>query len=119
MTRHPHQTTRAGRSLSARLILATLAITAAALLATLAGSAADPASGTLSAANPTLTYTGGPNLVSNPSGQACEVDCVNLPCDEYALTINVPASYENTHQVRIVVSWPIPAEDYDLQVTGI
>ncbi len=119
MTRHPHQTTRATRSLRARLILATLAITAAALLATLAGSAANPASGTLSVANPTLTYTGGPNLVSNPSAQAGEVDCVNLPCDEYALTINVPAAYENTHQVRINVSWPIPAEDYDLQVTGI
>ncbi|HKQ52471.1 MAG TPA: fibronectin type III domain-containing protein [Pyrinomonadaceae bacterium] len=119
MTRHPHHTVRVTRSLRGRLILASLVVTAAALLATLAGSAADPASGTLSPATPTLTYTGGPNLVSNPSGQAGDVDCVNLPCDDFALTINVPAGYENTHQVRIVVSWPIPAEDYDLQVTGI
>ena len=125
MTRHPHQTTRgtrrgaAPRGLRARFILATLAVTAAALLATLAGSAANPASGTLSVATPTLTYTGGPNLISNPSGQAGAVDCVNLPCDDYALTINVPAEYEDTHQVRIHVAWPIPAEDYDLQVTGI
>jgi hypothetical protein len=119
MTRHPHRITIASRSSRARLIFTSLVITAAALLVTLAGSAADPASGTLSAANPTLTYTGGPNLVSNPSAQAGEVDCVNLPCDEYALTINVPAAYENTHQVRIHVTWPIPAEDYDLQVTGI
>ncbi len=119
MTRHPHQTTRATRRRRARLILASLVITAAALFATLAGSAADPASGTLSVANPTVTYTGGPNLISNPSAQAGEVDCVNLPCDEFALTINVPAEYENTHQVRVRVEWPIPAEDYDLQVTGM
>lgn len=103
----------------ARIILTTLVCMAAGLVATLAGSAANPASGTLSVANPTLTYTGGPNLISNPSAQAGAVDCVNLPCDDYALTINVPASYENTHQVKIQISWDIPAEDYDLQVTGV
>ena len=104
--------------LRTRIILASVVCVAATLVVTMAGSAASPASGTLSVASPTLTYSAGPNLVSNPSGTA-ELNCTELPCDEYALTIDVPASYENTHQVRIHISWPSPAEDYDLNVSNV
>jgi hypothetical protein len=105
--------------LKSRAFLASSLCFAAALAASVAGSAASPGSGTLTPTSGPLSYSGGPNLVSNPSGTAGEVDCVTLPCDDFALTINVPASYEDTHQVRIEITWPIPAEDYDLVVTGM
>lgn len=104
--------------LRTRVLVASVACMFAALTLTLASFAANPASGTLSAGNPTITYTGGPNLVSNPSGTA-ELNCVDLPCDNFALTIDLPASYEETHQVRIHVSWTSPVEDYDLNVSNM
>jgi hypothetical protein len=102
----------------ARIILASALCASAALAASMAGLAANPAGGTLSVANPALTYTAGPNLVSNPSGTV-ELDCVSLPCDEYALTVDVPASYEDTHQIRVHISWTSPVEDYDLNVSNM
>lgn len=98
--------------------MASAACVFAALTLTLASFAANPASGTLSVANPRLTYTGGPNLISNPSGTAA-LNCVDLPCDEYALAIDLPASYEETHQIKINVSWTSPVEDYDLNVSNV
>ena len=74
---------------------------------------ATPASGTLTDTSGPITYTSGPFLISNPSGTAT-LDCVNLPCDDFGLTVNVPASFANTHNVVITVSWPNPAEDYDI-----
>jgi hypothetical protein len=85
---------------------------------TLSGLAANPASGTLSVSNPTLTYTSGPNLISNPSAQV-GLNCAQLPCDNYALTVNLPASYEESHQIRIQISWTSPVEDYDLNVSNV
>jgi hypothetical protein len=90
----------------------------AACAVTIAVMAANPASGTLSVANPRITYTAGPNVVSNPSGLA-SLNCTSLPCDQFALTVDVPASYEETHQVRIHISWPSPVEDYDLNVSNV
>lgn len=77
--------------------------------------AADPPSGTLSVDNPLITYTSGPFLVSNPSNQVDgEPICVPATCDDFALTVSVPAGYENTHNVIITTSWLNPAEDYDI-----
>ena len=104
--------------LRTRVLLASAVCMFAALGLTLASFAANPASGTLSVVNPNLTYTGGPNLISNPSAQV-GLNCTELPCDEYALTIDLPASYEETHQVRINVSWTSPVEDYDLNVSNV
>ena len=79
--------------------------------------AANPPSGTLSIATPFLTYTTGPNVQSNPSGFAGTLVCnAALPCDEYTLTVDVPAGTGTTHNVIVTVSWDIPAEDYDLYV---
>ncbi len=104
--------------LRTRILLSSTVCLAAALVLTLASFAANPASGTLSVSNPTLTYTGGPNLISNPSAQV-SLNCTQLPCDNYALTMDLPASYEETHQVRIHISWTSPVEDYDLNVPGV
>ncbi len=75
--------------------------------------AAAPSSGTLTETSGPLTYTSGPFLVSNPTATA-ELDCVTLPCDDFGLTVNVPAAFENTHNIVISVAWPNPAEDYDI-----
>jgi hypothetical protein len=93
----------------------------AALVATsFSVTAADPASGSISTTQPEASYSGGPFVVSNPSGTAALV-CANpaAPCDDYALTVELPANYaeQNPNDViEIMVTWPDPMEDYDLVV---
>ncbi|MES2682360.1 MAG: PKD domain-containing protein [Pseudomonadota bacterium] len=91
-----------------------LTILTAALCAPLASQAATPASGTLSPATPELTYTYGPNAVSNPSGTA-ELTCANpvVPCDAYALTVEVPAG-SPAMTMTISTGWSAAADDYDI-----
>ena len=77
------------------------------IFAPLAVFAATPPSGTLSPSTPTLTYTYGPNAVSNPSAQAQSGGVCNppaQPCDHYDLTVDLPTDYDLTHptdQIRI------------------
>jgi hypothetical protein len=80
------------------------------------GSAADPSSGTLSVANPDITYTSGPFVVSNPSAQAADepVCTTQQVCDDFTLTVSVPASFENTHNIEVRTFWDNSAEDYDI-----
>ena len=94
----------------ALLLSATSAITAPQ-----AARAASPASGTLSQTNPTLTYTGGPYLVPNPSAWASLV-CTPQTCDDFALTVDVPATFAATSYVRVETSWPNKTADFDLYV---
>jgi hypothetical protein len=82
--------------------------------------AATPASGTISVANPQLTYTGGPfyypNVTDSSTGVTC--DAVN-PCDQFALTVNLPADYATTHPydtLRFEVGWDDPTHVQDLDV---
>lgn len=107
-------------SLRKRISLASLtAIAAATIVATLISSAATPASGTLSLATPSLSYTGGgPYLVANPSAQANGAPICNavLPCDDYTLTVNVPGGTDATKRVRISVQWPLASADFDVYV---
>ena len=86
-------------------------------VASSAALAGTPSSGTLSPATPMLTYTYGPNAVSNPSAQSGTVSCNPAPCDFYALTINLPADYAVTNPkdtIRISTSWSGAADDYDI-----
>ncbi len=80
----------------------------------LTAQAATPASGTLSPSTPELTYTYGPNAISNPSGTA-QFTCLGpaLPCDAYALTIELPAGVP-AYKVTIETSWTAASDDYDL-----
>jgi hypothetical protein len=72
---------------------------------------------TLSFATPTLTYSHGPNVQSNPSGFAGALVCnAALPCIDYDFEVNVPAGTELTHNVVITIQWPIAAEDYDVYI---
>lgn len=76
--------------------------------------AATPASGTLSPSSPELSYSYGPNAISNPSGTA-ELVCQApvLPCDAYALTVELPAGAPD-YKLVIETSWTAITDDYDL-----
>ncbi|HEX3227683.1 MAG TPA: sialidase family protein, partial [Pyrinomonadaceae bacterium] len=82
------------------------------------GRAASPSSGTLTLASGPLTYTGGPFVVANVSAQANGTPICNaaLPCDDFALTINVLAGTDTTKQVRVSVGWPVSSADFDVYI---
>src|SRR5688500_17256614 len=77
-------------------------------LGSMVAHAADPASGTLSTANPTITYESGPFTGSNPEGE-----CDDVFCDHFALTLDL-AGVPTTSSVRITTSWITPADDFDI-----
>ena len=109
-------------SLSLRVALAAaVCLAVAVLLATrFHTEAATPASGTVSLATPTLTYTSGPFTISNPTDQVDGVPTCDAthPCDDFKLTVDVPAGYDAVHYVKIQVAWPNQATlaQYDIFV---
>jgi hypothetical protein len=97
-----------------RLVFLLLCVLAgAAALLPASGGAAVPASGTVSAAAPSVSWTGGPFVTSNPSG-VC-LTSVDPACDNFQLTIAPPTTGDYT--VDIVVSAP-EGNDIDLAVYG-
>lgn len=77
---------------------------------------ATPGSGTISSANPTLTFTGGPFFISNPTAQAGDQPVCTVPmsCDDFALTVDGTGITPNTKQIRISVEWPLSTADFDV-----
>ena len=90
--------------------------------------AGTPSSGTLSSANPVVTYDAGPFNVPNESplglgqldvGPRCDQAD---PCDIFALTVSVPAGYAAAHPnagVKVTLYWTDTGShqsDYDLYV---
>ena len=76
-----------------RVLLAVAILLPATLpILTSISSAASPSTGTISAASGPLSYTAGPFVVANESGQGGVVTPVCQPgtplCDEYTLTVN-------------------------------
>ena len=43
-------------------------------------------------------------------------DTAATPCDDYALHVDVPAGYDADHRLRVDVSWPKAAADFDIYV---
>jgi hypothetical protein len=72
--------------------------------------ATTPSSGTLSPANPVITYTAGPFLVSNPSATtsdnppACP-PMTDTACSEFVLTVDIPDDDFNSYKARVSVGW--------------
>ncbi|MCA1829040.1 MAG: glycoside hydrolase, partial [Myxococcales bacterium] len=99
-----------------------LSWTALALLALMlaAADAATPDHGTVSVASPQLSYTGGPFYTPNATDSSTGVTCDAAdPCDQFALTVDLPADYATTHpndQLRIEVGWNDPTNVQDLDV---
>jgi hypothetical protein len=95
--------------------LLTLPVLAASCLSVVAVTAAPPANG-LSAANPVVTWDGGPI-----TGTAADpADCSSGPagCDDVPLTLAIPASYWADHDggVSIRIDWTAPETELDLHV---
>src|SRR5437899_6815551 len=89
--------------------------------------AATPSSGTLTDTSGPLSYTAGPFFVANPTpilfvDQGPECFGSEQPCDDYALTVTLPAGYHTTYpnaSVKVTMSWSdngSGASDYDLYV---
>jgi len=107
-------------SLRTKVLLAVLlSISAAAAIITTVGSAASPTSGTITPNSGALTYTAGPFVVANESGQGGVITPLCQPgtplCDEYTLTVNA-SSVAAAKKLLIQVQWPTAAADFDLYV---
>lgn len=91
--------------------------------------AATPSSGTLSTANPVVTYTAGPFAQANPSplglgqldtGPRC--DSSAFPCDTFHLTVTLPNGYTAANPnatIKVTMSWTdlgAGQSDYDLYI---
>src|SRR5689334_6065022 len=101
------------------LLVALILISATIPIITRVGSAASPSSGTITPNSGALTYTAGPFVVANESGQGGVVTPVCQPgtplCDEYTLTVNA-SSVAATKKLLIQIQWPTSAADFDLYV---
>src|SRR5438874_660792 len=89
--------------------------------------ASTPSSGTLTDVSGPVTYMAGPFFVANPTpvifvDQGPECFGSEQPCDDYALTVTLPAGYHTAHPnatVKVTMSWSdngSGASDYDLYV---
>jgi hypothetical protein len=91
--------------------------------------ASTPPSGTLSEANPVLTYDAGPFFQANQSplglgqldsGPRC--NSTTFPCDNFTLTVTVPSDYRTTHpnaSLKVTLYWTDTGSgqsDYDLYI---
>src|SRR5436190_12955353 len=89
--------------------------------------ASTPSSGTLTTTSGPLTYTASPFNVANPtplievdSGPECSGSA--QPCDDYTLTVQLPAGYTAAHptaSVKVTLSWTDTgsgSSDYDLYI---
>ncbi|HUS23668.1 MAG TPA: hypothetical protein VM369_01865 [Candidatus Binatia bacterium] len=100
------------------LRLAAACLMAAPLLAP----AATPDSGTLSESVPDLSYSADVQALPNasaPASGAYKCDATN-PCDEFALTVELPADYIETYPdatITVAAAATVDATDIDLQVS--
>ena len=116
------------RKFRTRIILALLGcLTVAVLVATMRSSAATPSSGTLTDTSGPVTYTAGPFNTANTTpipqvdtGPRCNAN--TNPCDNFALTLTLPAGYHAAHPnaaVKFTLSWGDTGSgqsDYDLYI---
>jgi hypothetical protein len=108
MRKHP------ARSAAACLVAAAALVTVG--LTGIPAGAADPTSGTVSDANKSANWAGGPFVTANVSGLALEQPDCTAPdsCDDYTLTVDTPAGYGDSHNLQIKASWPTAAADFDV-----
>jgi len=89
--------------------------------------AATPSSGTLTDTSGPLSYTAGPFFVANPTpilfvDQGPECSGSAQPCDDFALTVTLPAGYAAGHPnaaVKVTLAWNDAgsgSSDYDLYI---
>lgn len=109
-------------------ILAAFLLCSAGVFLAMFSFAADPPNGTLTDTSGPLNYTAGPFMVANPTplpeGVDAGPECVNpfQPCDDFALTVTLPAGFKAAHpnvSVKVTLSWTDAGSgnsDYDLYI---
>jgi hypothetical protein len=115
---------RATRPRSARSIRHLLSLVAAAALVTgtlthsTSAAAAAPTEGTVTDSSTSVSWSGGPFVVPNATGNVLDAPDCTAPqsCDDFSLRVSTPAGYDATHALRIEVSWPQTAADFDVYV---
>src|SRR5688572_22171906 len=87
--------------------------------------AATPAAGELTDAERTVSYRGGPFIAPNRTdpvlGDGATLQCVPelAPCDDFALTVALPADFLSTHpdtNISVKLAADNGTSDYDLYV---
>jgi hypothetical protein len=80
--------------------------------------AATPAQGTVSDSAPTVTWSGGPFVAPNATGNALDQPDCTAPesCDDFTLHVDTPAGYGDSHTLNIKVAWANTAADFDVYV---
>ncbi|MCW2867975.1 MAG: hypothetical protein JWR20_2163, partial [Marmoricola sp.] len=77
--------------------------------------AATPPSATISDASPSASWTGGPFVAPNATGNAGDPVCtVPASCDDFTLHVATPTAYGDTHRLRVTVGWTNTAADFDV-----
>ena len=99
-------------------VIVVCSVMALTLAAMAASNAATPGSGSTGPSSPPATWSG-PVMTAVTNGPT-DADCqaANAYCDDYTLTVNVPAGFYTTHSggVTIELSTAVPAQDFDLYV---
>jgi hypothetical protein len=97
-----------------RILLALPAVFAAVVAFAATGAlGASPSSGSISMSSPTVQWTGGPFVASNPAG--CVAGSADPTCDSFLLTVDRPEDTKK-YRVEITVSTANTADDYDVFV---
>jgi hypothetical protein len=80
--------------------------------------ASSPIEGSVSDAATSVSWTGGPFVAPNPSGNALDQPDCTVPqsCDDFTLHVSTPAGYDESHSLKVDVSWPNDAADFDVYV---
>ncbi|HEX6500141.1 MAG TPA: sialidase family protein [Micromonosporaceae bacterium] len=82
---------------------------------TVPADAATPTTGSVSSTSPSTQWTGGPFAVPNATATAGALTCgTATPCDDYGLTVDVPGGYDAGNDLKVSVSWPNSAADFDV-----
>jgi hypothetical protein len=111
---HAHST-RSRRLLG---LLAGGGLLAAALTYSSTASASSPSAGSVSDTATSVSWTGGPFVAPNVTGNALDAPDCTAPqsCDDFTLHVSTPAGYDQAHSLKIDVSWPTTAADFDVYV---
>ncbi len=80
--------------------------------------ASSPDAGSISDSSTSVSWTGGPFAAPNVTANATGAPDCTVPqsCDDYTLHVSTPAGYGDAHSLKIDVTWPQTAADFDLYV---
>jgi len=80
--------------------------------------AATPTQGSVSDTSTSASWSGGPFVAPNVTGNALDQPDCTAPasCDDYTLHVSTPAGYGSTHTLNISVKWANTAADFDVYV---